>query len=514
MKKASKLLWALLSLAMAAFMLGCPTDAGGEEEEIYRNPSAITTDWQLFYVKIRNNNRPSNANNLTGLERLHFHHNSTAENQTVGIEIEKIFATSAPVATPNALPADAQIIADFTLGTTEAEWGVTTNGDASVMTSEAAFWTFDGQKAKLQSTIAAVEGYNYLGNIGFTAPTALYVGFKVRNVSADITGEIIKFGGDGETLTCKGIYTLAQWFGNEPMVAPPPPPPAPPVAVEDWTAVYYELTDVNTNVIGLHVENGSVQIQKIFVNDSESTEGATMLFDFTAETVSGENIYNWGETAGANSFTAGIANGQYTLAGTGDYVPGGRFGSDDLKGGSKYLGFIIKSEDLGNVRFLISKDVDGSVTDLATVRFDEILPLEWVTGYYEITDPDTEIMGLHVENGSVQIQKIFVNDSESAEGATVLFDFSVSPIAVDASVYEWGAASFDTGVANGVYTLAGTGDYVPGGRFGSSDLKAQGSFIGVVMKSRNYGNTRFLLQKADESTIATVLFDSLLPAEE
>ncbi len=512
MKKASKLLWALLSLAMAAFMLGCPTDAGGEEEEIYRNPSAITTDWQLFYVKIRNNNRPSNANNLTGLERLHFHHNSTAENQTVGIEIEKIFATSAPVATPNALPADAQIIADFTLGTTEAEWGVTTNGDASV---PEAFWTFDGQKAKLQSAIAAVEGYNYLGNIGFTAPTALYVGFKVRNVSADITGEIIKFGGDGETLTCKGIYTLAQWFGNEPMVAPPPPPPAPPVAVEDWTAVYYELTDVDTEIVALHVNTGSVQIQKIFVNDSESTEGATVLFDFTATPIAVDaSVYEWG----AASFDSGVAGGQYSLAGTGDYVPGGRFGAGSLKDGNKYLGFVIKSEDLGDVRFVPQKMDGENTVDIATVRFDEILPLEWVTGYYEITDPDTEIMALHVNTGSIQIQKIFVNDSESATGATVLFDFSAEPIAIDTSVYDWGKASFDTGVANGVYTLAGTGDYVPGGRFGSGALKAQGSFIGVIMKSRNYGDTRFVPQKMGEGDaaidITTVRFDSLLPAEE
>jgi len=369
MKKASKLLWVLLPLAMTILMFSaCRTD-GPEDEDVggWKNPSKITTAWQTFYLKSVDDSRPGNTKDLSGLQRWHFHNNTY--DAPIGLEIQKIFVSPtlpADGAAPNTLPSGAQIVVDFTQGTS---WNVSTidapfteiQGTANTA-GDPLIWTIADGKATTGERNDTV--YEYLGNVSSALfVDTVYIGFVMRNVSATATAETIRMGGDGATLQAKGIITIAEWFALDYEIETPPPEETDDRDIlNDWVTAYYE-TKENPQALEFHVNNGSVVIQKIFVNDIRDEAGATVLFDFTDDPAyDGDNFW-WG----ADSLDDFISGGSYVLESDGDYVGAGRFGSGLLQD-AVYIGFVIKSEDgLGDTRIRLGKG--DPFEEIEVIRF-------------------------------------------------------------------------------------------------------------------------------------------------
>jgi hypothetical protein len=205
MRKMVKIFSALSALLMAmAFMTGC-SDGGTPEEEDgeYKNPTALTTEWQTFYIKSVDAGR-ADAPNLTGLERWHFH-NNTNDGSSIGMEIQKVFVSSTKSAE---VPSDATIIVDFTLGSEPTDYNVNVYD-----TTFAVGTTIEG---KWSTGVQTSPEYQYLGNIGTPAGTdAVYWGFVIRNVSDVAKADTINVESHGEALDTGSakILSLATWFG-------------------------------------------------------------------------------------------------------------------------------------------------------------------------------------------------------------------------------------------------------------------------------------------------------------
>ncbi|MCL2600506.1 MAG: hypothetical protein FWD88_04935 [Treponema sp.] len=123
---------------------------------------------------------------------------------------------------------------------------------------------------------------------------------------------------------------------------------------DGWVTVFRSITDVD-GTVHFHVGGGGpgfLEIRGIFVNDSATKEGATVLFDFTYDPAASAGHFWWvnPELLG-NVGNAGTADGRFVLASNGDdYRYGGGFGTP-LLDGNAYIGFVIRTGDGGNARF-------------------------------------------------------------------------------------------------------------------------------------------------------------------
>ncbi|MCL2880276.1 MAG: hypothetical protein FWF29_08540 [Treponema sp.] len=139
-----------------------------------------------------------------------------------------------------------------------------------------------------------------------------------------------------------------------------------------WETVYMPLEDGVTdlsravNTLHLHVNAGSVEIQKVFVNTVKSTDGAKYILDFTQTAGEPEKYFGdaggyWynlnGDEAAFEAFVqdGGTPDGRFVLSSDGEYVYGGGFASPAAyDNNANYWGFIIKKDTvLGDARFTI-----------------------------------------------------------------------------------------------------------------------------------------------------------------
>jgi len=130
-----------------------------------------------------------------------------------------------------------------------------------------------------------------------------------------------------------------------------------------WEVVYIaldETTSVNKAVdaIHFHVNKGTVEIQKVFINTSKSTTGAKYILDFTQNQGTAPNIY-WGDTPGYWYFKDGDVeafNAQVKEGGT----PNGRLVVTNDDGSWKYHGGFASGAAYANNAthwgFIINKD--------------------------------------------------------------------------------------------------------------------------------------------------------------
>jgi hypothetical protein len=204
MKKTVKIFSVLSALLLAVLVItGCPNGTTDDDEGEYKNPAALTTEWQTFYIKSVDAGR-TDAPNLTGLERWHFH-NNTNDGSSIGVEIQKVFVSSTKSA---GVPSDATMIVDFTLGSDPADYNVNVYD-----TTFSVGTTADG---KWSTGVQTVSDYQYLGNIGTPAGAdAVYWGFVIRNVSDAARADTINVESTGATLDSGSakILSLATWFG-------------------------------------------------------------------------------------------------------------------------------------------------------------------------------------------------------------------------------------------------------------------------------------------------------------
>jgi hypothetical protein len=153
----------------------------------------------------------------------------------------------------------------------------------------------------------------------------------------------------------------------------------------NWTPAYLALDETTTlnravDRFQFHIENGTVEIQKVLVNTTKSTTGAVTVLDFTGANanpksgfpylVNEDYNYDYGDGFGEK-----VSDGKYRLAGTGDYVGGGNFGSGAAHANSvAYWIFIIKTttadtSGLGDIRFVPKAGTDP---DLPAIHFSSL----------------------------------------------------------------------------------------------------------------------------------------------
>jgi hypothetical protein len=491
MKKASMLLLPLLILA-AFVMVNCTDGDPNTESGTYSNPTKITQDWQIFYLRVVDASRPEGMRNLSGFLRMHFHFNLD-EDGDQGIEIQKIFTSSTRSAT---IPANATLVVDYTLENPNVS-----TFDPSFdqpITTAPGVGTSNGRMSTgvLNETAQGIdaEGYRYLGNVGSSAfETAVYIGFVMRNVSASATAERISIGvTDGAVQSGpdggRRIAPLWMWLNLDYDFDPPEIPPEGPVVVQNWTKVYFPIPEA-ANILSLHVDDGSVEIQRIFVLDDNLEE--INIFDFTASDILAGTIW-WEDNE--NPMAGFVDDGVYILE-SDSYKPGGRFGSG-LIVDNDYIGFVIRStKGLGDARFLL--ETEGSPGASVTVRFDNMyregmIPggidfTQWVLAWMETGDGVEH--ALHANNGYIEIQKIYINNSATLTGATILFDFTkpaVLPDEVTGIPYWW--ENFFGRVVDGKVVHEAFGDYEYGGGFATP---TKFTHIGFVVRTNTLGKGGF-----------------------
>jgi len=127
----------------------------------------------------------------------------------------------------------------------------------------------------------------------------------------------------------------------------------------------------------------------------------------------------------------------------------------------------------------------------------------WVTVFHQFylygRAPE---FNFHVNNGYVEIQRMYLNNSASATGAAILFDFTQTPTQEHSEINPWwqntignaaqpGASIQGTG-ADRLFRLeaAVEGSHSHGGGFGSPLLE-QFTHIGFVFRTTDVGDTRF-----------------------
>jgi len=497
MKKASMLVLSLLVLAAFA-MVAC-TEGDSNEVKGYKNPKKLTTEWQIFYLKVVDASRPDGAKNLNGLERFHFHYNvSTYGEAKAGLEIQKIFTSSTMSAT---IPANATIVVDYTQTDPDVNTYDPSFADANRIgdvVKQMEVGTSSGRvtTSTLPDDIQkwdTKDEWKYLGNVGSGAlADTVYVGFVMRNVSAAATGERINIICEGSTLQGgaaggKGTFQLWQWFGLDYGYTPPVvEPDEDDDIVNEWTTVYKSIP-ADVQILSFHVGTGSVQIQKIFVVNGSGTE--IPMFDFTKTPAYNATDFWWG----ADSVDSLITDGMYVLESEGDYKGGARFGSGLIVDNPK-VGFVIKSpKGLGDARFLF--EIDGTpATIVDTVRFSDLINAEIVSGFNftEWTAAWLQVIegkntfNFHANDCYIEIQKILINDSATMTGATVLFDFTAPEVSGDESgiPYWWANYWGQEFVKDGRYIHDVEGGWVYGGGFATNQSF---NYIGYIFKTNTEG---------------------------
>ena len=158
-----------------------------------------------------------------------------------------------------------------------------------------------------------------------------------------------------------------------------------------WEVVYLPLVegtsvDRAVNTMHLHLNNGSVEIQKVFVNTAKNTTGAKYILDFTQNAGTAPEIY-WGDAGGYwyhkdgdvaafNAFVqdGGTENGRFVFSGT-EYLYGGAFASGAAFGNdANFYGFIIKKGTvLGDARVKLFTAEGPVAGDEGEVRFENMV---------------------------------------------------------------------------------------------------------------------------------------------
>ena len=145
----------------------------------------------------------------------------------------------------------------------------------------------------------------------------------------------------------------------------------------EWTTVISPIVHIyGDGAFHFHVGGGGpgfVEIQRIFLNNTASETGATVIFNGTANPPhqGNDSAHFWWIDLQGNVEGAGTANGRLVLQSDGDnHVHGGGFGSP-LLNGNTHIGFVARSTDVGNARFMFGA---SSNPDHVVINFDTLRP--------------------------------------------------------------------------------------------------------------------------------------------
>jgi hypothetical protein len=176
MKKASKLLLALLVLLLAGVFMGCGGDDEGTGTSI-----ELTSEYQTLYLLISNIGIEQSTNPDKGdsLEGFHFKNKT---DQKVGIVIQEIFASNSKSESGKTVIFKWEANGDQSAGNSNY-WGF---GDGTGPNGE---WS-SGEVAAVPAgeTEVYITGFGSQGFVG-----KAYVGIKAKNLSATVKGDNITF---------------------------------------------------------------------------------------------------------------------------------------------------------------------------------------------------------------------------------------------------------------------------------------------------------------------------------
>lgn len=170
MKKTVKIFSVLSALLLAVlFITGCPNGTTDEEEGGYKNPTESSTEFKTYYIKAVDAGREAPWNDVSALNRLHFHAPAGT-----GFIIEKVFRSDTMA---EGVPAGAEIWYDFTKGNNleSCSFGSYSGAIAAGGIEDGA-WVFQNSTA----------GEVYPGNLGLALDGKAYLGFVIKNVSKEL----------------------------------------------------------------------------------------------------------------------------------------------------------------------------------------------------------------------------------------------------------------------------------------------------------------------------------------
>lgn len=198
MRKASKIVGLLLPLAAAIVMLaGCPTDgdeSGGGE---YTNPKASSAELKTYYIKAVDAAREAPWNDISDLNRLHFHAPAGT-----AFKIQKVFVSDTMA---DGVPAGAVVWYDFTKGDTSADYATGSyGGTVETGTVSGGLWTLDNSSGNDEV---------YPGNLGIALDGKTYIGFVIANVSGSAKFDNIQLEFMGSGDVSKGSKPCSYYFG-------------------------------------------------------------------------------------------------------------------------------------------------------------------------------------------------------------------------------------------------------------------------------------------------------------
>lgn len=450
MKKASKLLWLLASLAMAVIVLaGCSQD-------VEDNSIDIPDGYMVLYYGY-----------ASGVDGIHFHAGDMGGGE---IEVLKIFLSNGKKTK------GAKLLFDFS---NDPAW------DQSDMYDWAPNGDFTSRINDGLYKHSGAASYSYGG--GFASPSFTdydTVGFIIKNTDEETLGDVrlIPTTGstEGKVVLFKSLlpdYVDGGDSGNEDnneewML---------PYVVDNYTAIYQEIPAGTTQVhfhVGAWDDGGSVQIEKVFVSNNNDGSMNTDIIDFT-----NADIYDTEDFWWFNDIPDLVDNGKYILENDG-YKYGGGFAYKSI-GDYKYLGFSINSDSgLGDSRVEFKSETDS----LKSIRLSEILEAginlkNWTTVYKEAAI-DADAIHFNAEDGYLEIQKIFYNNTMTETGATILFDFTANPVFSLAdeggNIYWQGIIDAATHTGPFIYDAEEKGSYAGG--FGNN-VTGTGGYIGFVIKT-------------------------------
>jgi hypothetical protein len=307
MKKASKLLLALLVVLLAGVLMGCSEGDEGETGG-YKNPTESSTTLKTYYIKAVDSTREAPWNDLGAVNRMHFH-----APKGTAFKIQKIFTSNSMT---DGVPAGAAVWYDFTKGNNAGDYE-TGNYGGTLAAGEVAggVWTLDN---------SAGIGEVYPGNLGIALDNNAYFGFVMANVSETATFDNLQFEfrvtGDAVVDSKPAAYFFG--FTNQP--GPDPGGEEGDLNLTEWTPAYIDTTDSSINTIIFHVNAGFVEIQKVFVNSTKSMDGAFPVLDFTMADPN-VNVY-WSNITG-EAVDTGTADGRFVIDKTEGYTRWDAFGS-------------------------------------------------------------------------------------------------------------------------------------------------------------------------------------------
>jgi hypothetical protein len=295
MKKASKLLMALLAGVLAAMVMAGCSEESGENTGGYKSPTESSTTLKTYYIKAVDSTRDAPWNDLGAIVRLHFH-----VPKGTAFKIQKVFTTNSPA---EGVPVGAVVWYDFTKGNEPGDYQVGNyGGTLAAGTVAGGLWTVDNSTG---------IGQVYGGDIGIALDNNSYIGFVMANVSE--TGVF-------DNLQLQFFYTDTASFNSKPAAyffgfTKQPDPGTDPgggdeVDLTKWTPAFVDTTDAGIDTIIFHVNTGFVEIQKVFVNTTKSMTGAIPVLDFT---LADPNVDVYWSNITGEAVDVGTANGRFVI---------------------------------------------------------------------------------------------------------------------------------------------------------------------------------------------------------